>query len=59
MIIRGFELAHDGATNAAMHTSTTGSYGADYNQNPKPFIWTAKATGILEKAQCAWKKLEK
>ena len=26
-----------------------GEYIDNHNQNPKPFIWTAKATDILEK----------
>lgn len=29
------------------------SYVYKHNQNPKPFIWTAKASDILEKVKCA------
>ena len=28
-----------------------GDYIANHNQNPKPFIWTAKASDILEKVK--------
>ena len=34
-------------------------YVANHNRNPKPFIWTAKATDILETVQRARKKLNK
>ena len=35
------------------------NYVAGHNQNPKPFIWTAKASDILEKVQRARKSLNK
>ena len=34
-------------------------YVGGHNQNPKPFIWTATASDILEKVQRARKKLDK
>ena len=34
-------------------------YIGGHNQNPKPFIWTATASDILEKVQRARKKLDK
>ena len=34
-------------------------YVAGHNDNPKPFIWTATASDILEKVTRARKKLEK
>ena len=34
-------------------------YVAGHHQNPKPFIWTAKASDILEKVQRARKRLNK
>lgn len=34
-------------------------YVAHHNQNPKPFIWTANASDILEKVKRARKKLDK
>jgi len=36
-----------------------GSYIDRHNENPKPFIWTARASDILEKvkrARCAFHK---
>jgi hypothetical protein len=36
-----------------------GNYIDGHNQNPKPFIWTAKATDILEKVTCAHAVLNK
>lgn len=30
-----------------------GNYIDHHNLEPKPFIWTAKATAILEKVKCA------
>jgi hypothetical protein len=30
-----------------------GNYIDDHNENPKPFIWTAKASDILEKVKRA------
>jgi hypothetical protein len=35
------------------------NYVDGHNQNPKPFIWTAKASDILEKIRRARKKLIK
>ena len=35
------------------------NYVDGHNQNPKPFIWTAKASDILEKIRRARKKLVK
>ena len=40
-------------------TQAVEDYIAGHNRNPKPFIWTAKATDILEKTQRARKKLNK
>ena len=34
-------------------------YVARHNDNPKPFIWTATASDILEKVKRARKKLDK
>ena len=34
-----------------------GDYIDRHNQNPKPFIWTAKVTDILEKVKRARKSL--
>jgi hypothetical protein len=34
-----------------------GDYIDRHNQNPKPFIWTAKASDILEKVKRARKSL--
>ena len=34
-------------------------YVALHNDNPKPFIWTATASDILEKVKRARKKLDK
>ena len=34
-------------------------YLEDHNANPKPFIWTAKASDILEKVKRAKAKLDK
>jgi hypothetical protein len=34
-----------------------GDYIDHHNQNPKPFIWTAKASDILEKVKRARKSL--
>jgi hypothetical protein len=36
-----------------------GDYIDGHNQNPKPFIWTAKATDILEKVTRARAALNK
>jgi hypothetical protein len=36
-----------------------GEYIDGHNQNPKPFIWTAKATDILEKVTRARAVLNK
>ena len=36
-----------------------GSYLEHYNSDPKPFVWTAKATDILEKVKRARAKLNK
>jgi transposase len=33
-------------------------YIADHNQHPKPFVWTAKASDILEKVTCAQRTLD-
>lgn len=35
------------------------SYINAYNQDPKPFVWTAKASYILEKVMRARKTLDK
>jgi hypothetical protein len=35
--------------NVAELTMAIGAYIDKHNQSPKPFIWTAKATDILEK----------
>ena len=40
-------------------TQAVENYLAGHNQNPKPFIWTATASDILEKVQRARKKLDK
>ena len=34
-------------------------YLAHYNENPTPFVWTAKANDILKKVERARKKLQK
>lgn len=39
--------------------STIENYVAQHNQNPKPFVWTAKASDILEKVKRARAKLNK
>jgi transposase len=36
-----------------------GNYIDHHNQNPKPFIWTARATDILEKVKRARRALHK
>jgi hypothetical protein len=36
-----------------------GEYIEGHNQNPKPFIWTAKANDILQKVTCAQAVLNK
>ena len=36
-----------------------GNYIDQHNQNPKPFVWTAKASGILEKVTRAQASLDK
>jgi hypothetical protein len=36
-----------------------GNYIDQHNQNPKPFIWTAKASDILEKVTRAQAALDK
>jgi hypothetical protein len=36
-----------------------GNYIDQHNQNPKPFIWTAKASDILEKVTRAQASLDK
>jgi hypothetical protein len=38
---------------------TVSDYVAHHNDNPKPFIWTATASDILEKVKRARKKLDK
>jgi len=35
-----------------------GAYIDQHNQQPKPFIWTARAADILEKVKCARRKLD-
>ena len=40
-------------------TQAVDDYIAGHNRNPKPFIWSAQATDILEKTQRARKKLNK
>jgi hypothetical protein len=35
-----------------------GEYIDRHNHNPKPFVWTAKATDILEKVKRARKALD-
>ena len=35
-----------------------GQYIDRHNDNPKPFVWTAKATDILEKVKRARKALD-
>jgi transposase len=40
-------------------TAAIHSYIASHNQNPKPFIWTAKASDILEKVKRAQATLHK
>ena len=35
-----------------------GEYIDKHNDNPKPFVWTAKATDILEKIKRARKVLD-
>ena len=35
-----------------------GAYIDQYNDNPKPFVWTAKAADILEKVKRARKALD-
>ena len=35
-----------------------GEYIDKHNDNPKPFVWTAKATDILEKVKRARKALD-
>ena len=36
-----------------------GEYIDKHNDNPKPFVWTAKASDILEKVKRARAKLDK
>jgi hypothetical protein len=36
-----------------------GEYVDKHNDNPKPFVWTAKASDILEKVKRARAKLDK
>jgi transposase len=40
-------------TNVPELIETIGQYVAQYNSNPKPFVWTAKASDILEKVKRA------
>jgi hypothetical protein len=50
-------------TNCGAASSKTimaiGNYIDQHNQNPKPFIWTAKASDILEKVTRAQASLDK
>ena len=40
-------------------TQAVEDYVEGHNHNPKPFIWTAAASDILQKVQRARKKLDK
>jgi DDE superfamily endonuclease len=35
------------------------AYIDEHNENPKPFVWTAKAEDILEKVRRAWAVMDK
>jgi len=46
-------------TNLEQLIMAIGNYIDQHNQNPKPFIWTAKASDILEKVTRAQASLDK
>ena len=43
---------------AVLHDAITVAYIQRHNENPRPFIWTAKASDILEKVKRARAKLD-
>ena len=52
------QLRRGSSANVEELIMAIGDYVDKHNGNPKPFVWTAKATDILEKVKRARKALD-